>query len=189
MTSSYAHDDDPETQEWLRRVQLVPDHVKVASNLKAAEFHWHFVQGIKAVDSELYVPGSLSLLAGIEASIRWTLIRLRQSDMPREKDLGTTLSNSLLRKAHAEGMPVDLLIFFGETDFWTNLNCRKPDVQIVSLRHDLAHGNVQSFINRELGDDMAFFTPECLRPLALELRRMAIDWSVALSTFREARIK
>lgn len=189
MTISCPDEGAPELQAWLHETQQVPDHVKVANNLKAAEFHWHFGQGIRAIDAELYVPGALALLAGIEASIRWTLKRPNQNEQPFVQDLGATISNALLRQAHGEGLPIELLSFPGETDFLANLKSKKPDVQLVKIRHDLAHGNVQQFINRELGNDMAFFTPECLRPLALVLRQMAISWTEGLSAFRQTQLK
>ena len=165
----------------------VPESTQIVYTLGAAEFHWHFSQGLRALDSELYVPGVLSLLAGIEASLRFTLYQLNSDAFPFTDDLGTVLSNSLLRQANESGLPVATLAFPGEADFLANLASRRPEVRIVSARNDLAHGNVQSFVNRELGDDQAFFTPECLRPLAKELREISIQWAKDLAAYRAAR--
>jgi len=155
--------------------------------LRAAEFHWHFAQGIRAVEQELYIPGSLALLAGIETSIRLTLYQSKQNTFPFEQDLGTVLSNSLIRQARDNGLPIALLAFPGEADFADRLDTNKPGVRIVELRNDLAHGNVQRFVNRELGDSDAFFTPECLRELSLELLAISVAWSEALAMYRAAK--
>lgn len=151
----------------------------------AAEYFWHFVQGMRAIDSELYIPGVLSLLAGIETSIRSTLHRIKNKHFPFEGDLGTLLSNGLLREARDAGMPVQLLAFPDEPSFLETLNNGKSPVRLVTLRNDLAHGNVQKFINRELGDELALFTPECLRDTAVELEKMSFSWMKGLDNFRK----
>lgn len=175
--------------EWIRHAHEPPDDVKIATVLKAATFHWYFSQGIRAIDCELYVPGVLALLAGIEASIRFTMTHLATSKLPLDGDLGATLSNPLLLSAIRLGLPVHLLAFPGEEDFLARLGGRQPHVRIVQVRHDLAHGNTREFINFELGKDMAFFTPECLRPVAQLLRQMSLTWAEELAQFRAANIK
>lgn len=127
-----------------------------------------------------------SILAGIEASIRSTLCWLKTSEFPLKGDLGPVLSNSLLRKAHEQGLPVELLAFPEEANFIAMLATSKPQVKIVKIRNDLAHGNIQAFINRELGDDLAFFTPECLRSLAYQLEDLSFEWAIGLARFRSA---
>lgn len=154
--------------------------------LQAPEFHWHFAQGIKAIQSKLYIPGVSSILAGIEASIRSTLYWLKTSEFPLKGDLGPVLSNSLLRKAHEQGLPVELLAFPEEANFIAMLATSKPQVKIVKIRNDLAHGNIQAFIDRELGDDLAIFTPECLRSLAYQLQDLSFVWAIGLAQFRSA---
>lgn len=163
-----------------------PEWVRIVNLLGAAEFHWHFAQGLKSLDSEHYIPGVLSLLAGIEASIRFTLYKLNAEAFPFEGDLGPVLSNPLLRKAGDAGLPVRLLAFPDEPDFLKELGANKPGVRLVRVRNDLAHGNIQSYINRELGDDNAFFTPECLRPLAHDLQVVAVRWAEGLAKFRKS---
>jgi hypothetical protein len=175
-----AVDIDPEffeVQPWVR----IPD------TLNAAEFHWHFVQGIKAIEAEFYIPGVLSLLAGIEASIRFSLYQLKSAEFPFEYDLGTVLSNSLLRQGFQAGLPVHLLAFPEESQFLVTLESKKPEVQVVAVRNDLAHGNIQAFVNRDLGDENVFFTPECLRPLAHQLQQISFDWAKGLAHYRAAR--
>lgn len=165
----------------------VPESTQIVYTLRAAEFHWHFSQGLKALDDELYVPGVLSLLAGIEASLRFTLYQLNSNAFPFNDDPGAVLSNSLLRQAKEAGLPVSSLALPGEVDFMANLAGRKPEVRIVRARNDLAHGNIQSFVNRDFGDEQVFFTPECLRPLAKELREVSLRWAKDLAAFRAAR--
>lgn len=87
-----------------------PAHREVVQLLRAAECHWHLAQGIKAIDARLYVPGCLSILAGIEKSIRSTLFQIREPSV-RPDDLGQTMSNSLLRTAQQAGLPIQLLAF------------------------------------------------------------------------------
>ena len=164
----------------------VPTHIQVVGTLGAAEFHWHFSQGIRALEENLYIPGVLSLLTGIEASLRLTLYRANSDKFPFEGDLGPVLSNSLLRQAREQGLPVDLLAFADEPDFAAMLNARKPEVRIVQVRNDLAHGNIQKYVNRDLGDEVAFFTPECLRPIAHELQALALRWAEGLARSRSA---
>lgn len=169
------------------RLFEAPISTQVVLTLKTTEFHWHFSQGFKALADELYIPGVLSLLTGIEASLRFTLYQLNSNAYPYEDDLGSVLSNSLLRQAKEAGIPVSFLALPDEVNFMRDLEGRKPEVRIVKVRNSLAHGNIQSFINRELGDDLAFFTPECLRPFAKELSDLSIGWISALAAFRIER--
>jgi hypothetical protein len=161
--------------------------IRIAGLLRASEFHWYFVEGIKALHYGYYIPSVLSLLAGVEGSIRFTLHRLKCEAFPFEEDLGSVLSNSLLRKGREAGMPVHLLAATGEDEFTNMLELKKP-VWLVRVRNDLAHGNVQSFVNRDLGDDNAFFTPECLRRVAQELERISFAWVKGLSEFRAKQV-
>jgi hypothetical protein len=86
-------------------------------------------------------------------------------------------------------MPVHLLAATGENKFSEMLASKKPEVWIVRVRNDLAHGNVQAFVNRELGDENAFFTPECLRGVAREMERISFAWAEGLSEFRAKQPK
>lgn len=165
----------------------IPVSTQVVLALRTTEFHWHFSQGFKALADELYIPGVLSLLTGIEASLRFTLYQLNSNTYPFEGDLGSVLSNSLLRQAKDAGIPVSFLALPDEVNFMRDLEGKKPEVGIVKVRNSLAHGNIQSFINRELGDDLAFFTPECLRPIVKDLSNLSIGWVSALAAFRIER--
>lgn len=165
----------------------IPISTQIALSLKATEFHWHFSQGLKALSQELYIPSVLSLLTGIEGSLRFTLYQLKSHLYPFEGDLGSVLSNSLLRQAKEAGIPISVLAFPGEANFIRNLERNTPVVRIVEARNSLAHGNIQSFINRDLGDGLAFFTPECLRPFAEDLSHLSIEWVSALAAFRVER--
>ena len=150
-----------------------------AEHLKAAEFHWLFVQGEQAIASDLYVPGAASLIAGVEASVRSTLHRLDGKDV--DDDQGATLSNSLIRVAASRGLPVQALAFPGETDLLFKVQRREPYAEIVRVRHNLAHGNIMDYVNREFG----IFTPECLRDLSRQLVTTARRWARNLGQFRQ----
>jgi hypothetical protein len=162
----------------------MPESMRIVRELRAAEFHWHFSQGFEALSRELYVPGVLSLITGIEGSIRFTLYQRNSNIFPFSEELGAVLSNSLLRVGNEAGLPVATLAFSGEVDFISSLASKRPEVRIVKIRNDLAHGNIQSFVNRDLGDDQAFFTPECLRPLAEDLIQVSRRWMVGLANYR-----
>jgi len=150
--------------------------------LGAAEIHWFFVQGEQALERELYLPGTIGLINGIEASIRFTLHKL---DGKIDDDLGATLSNSLIRRARTKRLPVHALAFPGERDFNVKLATNSSHVEIVRLRHNLAHGNIIEYIHRE----EQFFTPECLRETSSRLVTLSREWARQLGEFRKKRIK
>lgn len=149
-----------------------------------ATVHWFFVQGVQALEQNLYIPGVASLITGIEASLRTTMKSLESADFLADHDLGKTLSNSLLRDAKEAGLPVEALAFPGEEDFHEKLRSNRPHVKIVQVRHNLAHGNILEFVNEELGADNRFFTPECLRDLSSVLEEICERWTEELSKFR-----
>lgn len=161
----------------------------VIYKLNAPSFHWHLAQGIRAVEADLYIPGVLSIIAGIEHSIRLTLYQLTGDLNPIEcDDLGAYMSGgSLLNDAKQAGMPVDLLAFPDEDDFEQKVADKKK-VRLVVVRNDLAHGNVSAFINTDLGEGNSFFTPECIRDVAEELVSMATAWAEGIAEFRSEQL-
>jgi len=52
------------------------------------------------------------------------------------------------------------------------------------LRNNICHGNIYEFINRELGPENSFFTPECLRELSETLLKISYHWAEELGKFR-----
>lgn len=168
----------PQAEEWTH----LPG--RYIERLQAAEMHWFFVQGEQAFEHGLYLPGVVSLLAGIETSVRFTMSQMDSVDIYNAPDLGPTLSNPLLRRAKEAGLPVDLLAFPEEHDFADKLRSKKPYVEVVRIRHDLAHGNTARFVNTNLGPDSAFLTPECFRELASTLSKICEEWTAELGQFR-----
>jgi hypothetical protein len=159
--------------------------------LRGAEMHWYFVQGIEALYQQLYLPGILALLTGVEASLRVTMHQLHDFNFESELSDYRVLSNLLILQAREEGLPIEQLAFPGEDDFLTKLQTKKPnrvDVKIVALRNDLAHGNVLDFISRDLGEDCSFFTPECLLDIADDLLFVSYQWALQLGIFRSTRL-
>lgn len=148
--------------------------------LKAAEFHWFFVQGEDAIAANYFVPGVMSLLGGIEASLRRTIHKLDKKSW--NDAMGATLSNSLLMQCKARGLPIDCLAFPGEVDFATKIKARSPHVEVVRVRHNLAHGNISDYVKATLGA----FTPECLRDLAATITGVSQTWAKELGAFRAA---
>jgi hypothetical protein len=166
----------------------VTTHKQLVGLLSASEFHWHFYQGVEALNAKLYIPGCISLLAGIEASIRCTLFHLESPGSHYDGNLGEVLSNRLLRKAKNNGLPVELLAFPDEVSFLQKLQSKTPLARIVEIRHNLAHGNIAEYINKELALGQHFFTPECLRKDAHLLRHISVRWCRKLSAFRHSAL-
>lgn len=161
--------------------------------LCAAEFHWFFVQGLDAIRNEYYVPGVSSLLNGIEASLRVTIAQVSGASAGKPLDELSpyrVLSNNLILNAQEVGMPVEALAFPGEADFLDKLKTAKPnrvDVEVVRQRNNICHGDIFEFINRDLGPENTFFTPECVRPLAFTLIEVSRVWAGELGKFRRSK--
>ena len=152
-----------------------------------AEIHWFFTQATQALNSELYLPACSSFLNGIEASLRVTLAQVENPARIEELDPVKTLSNRLLKFAQEAGLPVKALAFPGENNFQERLESKKPNqvhAEIVRVRHNLCHGNILEYVNTELGEENAFFTPECCRDLAVQLHQLSKEWAKQLGEFR-----
>lgn len=154
-----------------------------------AEVHWFFTQALQALKSELYLPACTSFLNGIEASIRVTLSQLEKTARVVELNPKKTLSNRLLSDALDAGLPVEFLAFPNEQGFMQKLSTKPPNtlyVEVVRVRHNLCHGNILEYVNTELGEEYAFFTPECCRELAFKLYEVSKGWAQNLGAFRRS---
>ncbi|MBD9412202.1 hypothetical protein [Stutzerimonas stutzeri] len=152
-----------------------------------ADIHWFFCQALEALKSGLYLPACTSFLIGIEASLRVTLAQIDKPARVDELDPAKLLSNRLLLNAQQNGLPVQLLSFPNENDFIEKLSTKKPNlvnVELVRVRHNLCHGNILGYIDTELGEHNAFFTPECCRELAITLYGISRAWTKGLGQFR-----
>ena len=151
-------------------------------------FHWFFTQGQIALTQELYIPGVSALLNGIEASLRVTMLQIGAEYADRlELSNYRLLSNTLLRQARHEGVPVSTLAFPGELDFLEKLEAGKEDVELVQLRHDVCHGNILRFTQRMEFEQIDILSPECLRGVAAILLGMSFEWAHALALFRASK--
>lgn len=160
-------------------------------HLRGAEMHWFFIQAVKAMQSELYIPACSSFLNGIEASLRITIAQLDIAAEVKELSPYKVLSNVLISKAKDLSIPVELLAFSDENDFIQKLTSVKPnrvDVEIVRVRNNICHGNLLEFVNTELGEGMNFLTPECLRDTSNDLYEISKKWVVGLGKFRHDNI-
>lgn len=129
-----------------------------------------------------------SFLNGIEASLRITLAQIENPKLVEELDPKKLLSNRLLKSARDLGVPVDALAFPLEKNFIDKLQSKKPNlenVEVVRVRHNLCHGNILEYINKDLGEGQEFFTPECCRELALTLYIVSKEWAKQLGKFRQ----
>jgi hypothetical protein len=156
-------------------------------HLRGAEIHWFFIEAVKALQNELYIPACSCFLNGIEASMRITMAQAENNSNITELSPYKLLSNNLINAAKALGIPVASLAFDNEPDFAAKLASGKPnriDVELVRNRHNICHGNILEFINSDLGEENRFFTPECLRNLAHQLHRISKSWVVDLGKYR-----
>jgi hypothetical protein len=158
-------------------------------SLCASEQHWFFVQGHDAYIHELYVPALSSLLNGIEATLRITLHQIGGETQGDMKDIPPyrVLSNKLISQANDLGLDVKYLAFNDEDDFFERLNTTKSnrrDVEIVRLRNNICHGNITEFINRDLGAENSYFSPELLKDTTEKVLAISADWCEILGKFR-----
>ncbi|MBA2781228.1 hypothetical protein [Billgrantia kenyensis] len=179
---------DEEIQEFIeigrREYQ---EKVFFAEQGLGAEVHWFFTQAVQALKSELYLPACTSFLNGIEASLRVTMSQVEEPARVKALDPIKTLSNRLLKSAQDAGLPVEALAFPEEGDFLEKLESKKPNLvnaEVVRVRHNLCHGNILEYINTDLGEDNAVFTPECCRELAHILHKVSKEWAAKLGVFR-----
>ncbi len=182
--SQYIHylssDVDDEAKEFiLGALKEQECRLYFASMLAPSDYHWHFIQAIDALTASLYLPGVSSLLNGLEASIRVTICEKAGRDL--NGDLGTTMSNGLLREASSHGLDISILAMPGEENFLEMVRLSKPSVRIVSLRNEICHGNFRTFMRNVDGTE--YFTPECLIPVAHDLINLALNWAKHLNSF------
>lgn len=181
---------DEDLRQHLEQVRLeYEERVFFLKHHLGAEVHWFFSQGSEALKQGLILPACSSFIIGIEASLRVTMAQIEKPALVEELDPTRILSNRLLVAARAAGLPVNKLAFPEETDFIQKLESVKPNirnVEIVRIRHNLCHGNILEYINKELGEDNYFFTPECCLKLAVQLLIVSKAWVEELGKFRKA---
>jgi hypothetical protein len=160
--------------------------------LKAAEFHWFFVEADKALEQGVYLPAICSFLIGIEASLRLTMHQHSNNNDIKFEKLSNReiLSNKLLFKASILEIPVGSLAFPEESDFLEKLKeskKEKENVDIVKLRHDLCHGNITNYIRHDptVG---SFFVPDLLREIAGMVRIISLEWCRQLKIYRTEKM-
>lgn len=181
---------DEELKQHMEQILL--EHEERIFFLKhhlGAEVHWFFSQGSEALKQGLILPACSSFIIGIEASLRVTIAQIEKPAPVEELDPTRILSNRLLVAARTAGLPVEHLAFPEEHDFTQKLESTKPNlrnVEIVRVRHNLCHGNILEYINKDLGEDNHFFTPECCLKLAIQLIMVSKPWVGALGKFRKA---
>lgn len=155
------------------------------------EVHWFFTQALQALKNELYLPACTSFLNGIEASLRITMSQLDNPVRVAELDPFKILSNKLLKSALDMGLPVEALTFPEEDNFIERLESKRPNqinTEVVRVRHNLCHGNILEYINTDLGQDYAFFIPECCKELAHLLYKVSKEWTKQLGAFRRRQL-
>ncbi|WP_454866909.1 hypothetical protein [Pseudomonas lini] len=176
---------EPELEDFLRASRAEhEERIFFLNQGLGAETHWFFTQGVAALKEGLYLPACTSFLTGVEASLRNTVCQVDRPARVESLEGVSTLSNKLLLRCREKGLPVELLSFPEEQGFEANL-ASKQSVEIVRIRHNLCHGNILEFVNTELGEAYAFFTPECCRTVAQTLYEISRRWTVGLGEFRQ----
>ncbi|HEN9559782.1 hypothetical protein [Acinetobacter baumannii] len=145
-----------------------------------AEFHWYFIQGIEAYTNGHYLPALLSLICGIEASLRSTLHLI--SDSPEDRlYVAENMNKQMIIKAKQKGLPISVLAFSDEHDFHEKIT-NGEKINLIKLRNDLMHGNIREFT--EYFEDQRIFYPEHLLDPLVEIILISKKWIKELSEFR-----
>ncbi|MDC5215405.1 hypothetical protein OHW69_12125 [Acinetobacter baumannii] len=145
-----------------------------------AEFHWYFIQGIEAYINGHYLPALLSLICGIEASLRSTLHLI--SDSPEDRlYVAENMNKQMIIKAKQKGLPISVLAFSDEHDFHEKIT-NDEKINLIKLRNDLMHGNIREFT--EYFEDQRIFYPEHLLDPLVEIILISKKWIKELSEFR-----
>ena len=144
-----------------------------------------FTDGYACVAHGQYLAACLSFITGIEMSLRLPLLHQNGFDLrqawKRKQDTGVPLlSNELLLKASAIGLPVKLLRYGRDPEesiFVQNLLSNDPEKQanIVRLRNNICHGNLNLFVEEKDGVPMVHNST--IEKEAKELEAVVTAWS------------
>lgn len=156
--------------------------------IQGAEIHWYFIEGAEAFHQGLYLASLLSLVNGIESSLR-ALLMYNSTGMDQDDLLGKILSNGLILDAKLAGMNVEILALSSEKNFPEKLRNKKTPVEIVRLRNNLCHGNVFEFFKSPQDVPYKTFTPESIKPLSEEVLKISASWAKEVGRFKEHAIK
>jgi hypothetical protein len=151
----------------------------------AAQTHWYFAEAKGSLRDGRFLASVLCVFNGIEASVRW----LHAAHFPKNEAYleGVPIfGHGLLRDLESLGYKVEVLAFPGETDFLSKIKSKKPQVELLRHRNNLAHGNVTEFFQSSPESDERIFSPECLRDLANTLEEVSNAWLREVERYREA---
>ncbi|MEX0573146.1 hypothetical protein ABYH20_018155, partial [Acinetobacter baumannii] len=122
----------------------------------------------------------LSLICGIEASLRSTLHLI--SDSPEDRlYVAENMNKQMIIKAKQKGLPISVLAFSDEHDFHEKIT-NGEKINLIKLRNDLMHGNIREFT--EYFEDQRIFYPEHLLDPLVEIILISKKWIKELSEFR-----
>ncbi len=145
-----------------------------------AEFHWYFLEGVDAYLNGHYLPALLSLICGIESSLRSTLHLMSDSEEDRLY-INKNMNKQMIIDAKNKSLPISALAFSNEHDF--NDKIRNGDkIDLIKLRNDLMHGNIREFT--EYFEDQRIFYPEHLLDPLVEIILISKKWIKELSEFK-----
>ncbi|EXS35238.1 hypothetical protein [Acinetobacter sp. 826659] len=149
-------------------------------NYNGAEFHWYFLEGLNAFFNEHYLPALLSLICGIEASLRSTLHLISNSEVDRLY-IPENMNKQMIITAKQKGLPISALAFRDEYDFHEKLS-NNDKLNLLKLRNDLMHGNISEF-TKSVNDERIFYPIHLLNSL-IEIILISKKWLKDLNEFK-----
>lgn len=170
-------------QDELKAWRTIAATHNFARKIDGAETHWYFIEGALAFQEKLYIAASLCFINGIEASIRTLLMYLNESQIPEQLS-GATLSNPLLLKAKKAGMNVEVLAFPMESEFLKKIET-KDHVELVRTRHNICHGNLFEYFQKNTATEEIIFTPECMIQISTILKNISENWAKEIFRFKQ----
>ncbi|MFK1489869.1 hypothetical protein ACIWPR_10765 [Acinetobacter baumannii] len=145
-----------------------------------AEFHWYFIEGLEAYINGLFLPALLSLICGIESSLRSTLHLMSDGEEDRLY-VNKIMNKEMIIDAKNKGLPISALAFSNEQDFHKKIT-NDEKINLIKLRNDLMHGNIREFT--EYFEEQRIFYPEHLIDSLVEIILISKKWIKELSEFK-----
>lgn len=147
---------------------------------EGAEYHWFFLDGLKAFQNGAILASLTSFICGIEASLRSTLYLL-EDDPQDDLYIKDIMNKKTLKKALEKGLPIESLAFKDENDFLKNV-IEGNQTKIMLLRNDLMHGNINKY--SELVDGDRMFFPTNMFEVTTEIMMISKSWIRELVKFK-----
>lgn len=147
---------------------------------EGAEYHWFFLDGLKAFQNGAILASLTSFICGIEASLRSTLY-LMDVDPQDNLYFSEIMNKKTLKLALEKGLPIESLAFKDENDFLKKVTIGDP-TNLMLLRNDLMHGNIYKY--SELVNGERTFFPTNMFEVTTEIMMISKNWIRELVKFK-----